>query len=416
MQYFNILFSMFNEMAPYLLLGFFFAGILHVFIPQSIFSKYLAKDNLFSVFAAALFGVPLPLCSCGVIPAAMALRKEGASKGSVISFLIATPQTGVDSIIATYSLLGLPFAVIRPIAAFMTAIVGGFISNIFIEKEQDSKEINSVISCNSGIMTTGSKITAALKYGFVDIIRDIGKRLIVGLLIAALITYFVPESFFSLFAGNTFLSILFVLALAIPMYICATASIPIAIALMIKGFSPGTALVFLMAGPATNIVSILVIYKILGKRSLSLYLGSIIFGAVSFALIIDYLLPAQWFNVSLMNEMVNCHNTSFPLFKMISGFILFGLIINSFIMNYFSNKKNINIPGIYSYKVDGMHCEHCKNSVIMLLKKIDGVKSVKVDLKNGIVYIEGNIEEANIEESISSLGFVYKGKIKTDAM
>ncbi|MEA5000942.1 MAG: SO_0444 family Cu/Zn efflux transporter [Endomicrobiaceae bacterium] len=410
MQYFNILFSMFNEMAPYLLLGFFFAGILHVFIPQSIFSKYLAKNNFSSVFTAALFGVPLPLCSCGVIPAAMALRKEGASKGSVISFLIATPQTGIDSIMATYSLLGLPFAIIRPAAAFITAILGGVVSNIFTRKEESFKEEMPVVSCKIETKTAGNKIMSALKYGFVDIIRDIGKRLAAGLLIAAMITYFVPESFFSFFAGNTVLGILFVLALAIPMYVCATASIPIAIALMMKGFSPGTALVLLMAGPATNIASILVISKILGKKSMALYLGSIIFGAVSFALIIDYFLPAQWFNVSMMHEMVNCHNASFSWLKIISGSVLFALIINSFIMNYFTGKKNrVVVTGTHAYKVDGMHCEHCKNSVIASLKKIDGIKSVEVDLKNGIIYVEGNVEEAKIKDAVNSLGFVYKG-------
>ncbi len=410
MQYFNILFSMFNEMAPYLLLGFFFAGILHVFIPQSIFSKYLAKNNFSSVFTAALFGVPLPLCSCGVIPAAMALRKEGASKGSVISFLIATPQTGIDSIMATYSLLGLPFAIIRPAAAFITAILGGVVSNIFIRKEESFKEEMPVVSCKIETKTAGNKIMSALKYGFVDIIRDIGKRLAAGLLIAAMITYFVPESFFSFFAGNTVLGILFVLALAIPMYVCATASIPIAIALMMKGFSPGTALVLLMAGPATNIASILVISKILGKKSMALYLGSIIFGAVSFALIIDYFLPAQWFNVSMMHEMVNCHNASFSWLKIISGSVLVALIINSFIMNYFTGKKNrVVVAGTHAYKVDGMHCEHCKNSVIASLKKIDGIKSVAVDLKNGIIYVEGNVEEAKIKDAVNSLGFVYKG-------
>lgn len=410
MQYFNILFSMFNEMAPYLLLGFFFAGILHVFIPQSIFSKYLAKNNFSSVFTAALFGVPLPLCSCGVIPAAMALRKEGASKGSVISFLIATPQTGIDSIMATYSLLGLPFAIIRPAAAFITAILGGVVSNIFIRKEESFKEEMPVVSCKIETKTAGNKIMSALKYGFVDIIRDIGKRLAAGLLIAAMITYFVPESFFSFFAGNTVLGILFVLALAIPMYVCATASIPIAIALMMKGFSPGTALVLLMAGPATNIASILVISKILGKKSMALYLGSIIFGAVSFALIIDYFLPAQWFNVSMMHEMVNCHNASFSWLKIISGSVLFALIINSFIMNYSTGKKNRGVvDGTHAYKVDGMHCEHCKNSVIASLKKIDGIKSVEVDLKNGIIYVEGNVEEAKIKDAVNSLGFVYKG-------
>jgi uncharacterized membrane protein YraQ (UPF0718 family)/copper chaperone CopZ len=410
MQYFNILFSMFNEMAPYLLLGFFFAGILHVFIPQSIFSKYLAKNNFSSVFTAALFGVPLPLCSCGVIPAAMALRKEGASKGSVISFLIATPQTGIDSIMATYSLLGLPFAIIRPAAAFITAILGGVVSNIFTRKEESFKEEMPVVLCKIKTKTAGNKIMSALKYGFVDIIRDIGKRLAAGLLIAAMITYFVPESFFSFFAGNTVLGILFVLALAIPMYVCATASIPIAIALMMKGFSPGTALVLLMAGPATNIASILVISKILGKKSMALYLGSIIFGAVSFALIIDYFLPAQWFNVSMMHEMVNCHNASFSWLKIISGSVLFALIINSFIMNYSTGKKNRGVvDGTHAYKAEGMHCEHCKNSVIASLKKINGIKSVEVDLKNGIIYVDGNVEEAKIKDAVNSLGFVYKG-------
>jgi uncharacterized membrane protein YraQ (UPF0718 family) len=140
-----------------LLLGFFFAGILHVFIPQSIFSKYLAKNNFSSVFTAALFGVPLPLCSCGVIPAAMALRKEGASKGSVIPFLIATPQTGIDSIMATYSLLGLPFAIIRPAAAFITAILGGVVSNIFTRKEESFKEEMPVVLCKIKTKTAGNK-------------------------------------------------------------------------------------------------------------------------------------------------------------------------------------------------------------------------------------------------------------------
>ncbi|MDD2523980.1 MAG: permease [Endomicrobiaceae bacterium] len=411
MQYLYILFTLLNEMAPYLLLGFFFAGLLHVFIPQSIFSKYLSRNNFFSVFAAALFGVPLPLCSCGVIPAAMALRKEGSSRGAVISFLIATPQTGIDSIMATYSLLGFPFAVIRPIAAFVTAILGGFVSNIFLKKEKDDENNGIFPTCDIGMTVAANKILAALKYGFVDIIRDIGKRLILGLLLAALITYFVPESFFSIFAGSTVLSILFVLLLSIPMYICATGSIPIAIALMMKGFSPGTALVLLMAGPATNIVSILVISKILGKRSLIFYLGSIILGSIIFALIIDFLLPSAWFSLPLMTDMVNSH-TSFYWIKVFSGIILLVLIINSFIVNYLSNKRVAgNIIGKSSYKVDGMHCENCKNSIIKFLKKIDGVESVEVNLKDGIVYIKGNPEEVKIKETVSSLGFLYKGKI-----
>jgi len=411
MQYINILFSIINEMAPYLLLGFFCAGILHVLVPHSIFSQYLAKNNFLSVFFAALFGVPLPLFSCGVIPTAMALRKEGASKGAVISFLIATPQTGVDSIIATYSLLGLPFAIIRPIAAFITAIFGGSITNLFVKKES-LNNTSYVVSCDNSIKpVVNNKIKAIFKYGFVDIIQDIGKWLILGILIAGLITYFVPTSFFHTFAGNPILSIVFVLILSIPMYICATGSIPIAIALMLKGISPGAALVLLMAGPATNIASILIIGKVLGRKSLVLYLTSIIFGAVSFALIIDYLLPADWFTLSVMHNMSSPHNSFFWL-KVSSSIVLLILIVNSFILQYFPVHVGSYASGITAYKIDGMHCNHCKVNITKILKEIKGVKSIEVNLKDGIVYIEGVVEEIKIKEAVSSLGFEFKGKVK----
>lgn len=411
MQYLNIVITLFNEMAPYLLLGFFFAGILHVFVPQSVFSKYLSKNNFTSVLTAALFGVPLPLCSCGVIPTAMALRKEGASKGSVISFLIATPQTGVDSIMATYSLMGLPFAIIRPIAAFCTAVFGGFFSNMFIKKEKQDI-IEPQITCADSLQPGfKSKIKEVFKYGFVDILQDIGKWLIVGILIAGVITYFVPESFFRLFSDNLFLSILFVLMLAVPMYICATGSIPIAIALMMKGISPGTAFVLLMAGPATNIVSILIIGKVLGRKTLVLYLISIIAGAVSFALIIDFILPSNWFALNITHEMLhNHHGCSFFVLKAVSGILLFILIANSFILKYFSNKKNA--AGKNAYKIDGMRCNNCRINLIKLVKDINGVISAEVDLNLGILYIDGNPSEEKIKKAADSLGYVFKGKIK----
>ncbi len=411
MQYLNIVITLFNEMSPYLLLGFFFAGILHVFVPQNVFTKYLSKNNFASVLTAALFGVPLPLCSCGVIPTAMALRKEGASKGSVISFLIATPQTGVDSIMATYSLLGLPFAIIRPIAAFCTAIFGGFFANIFIKNEKQDK-MEPQITC-AGSVQTGfkDKIKEVFKYGFIDILQDIGKWLIVGIFIAGVITYFVPESFFRIFAGNLFLSILFVLMLAVPMYMCATGSIPIAIALMMKGISPGTAFVLLMAGPATNIVSILIIGKVLGRKTLILYLLSIIAGAVGFAVIIDFMLPPKWFVLNITHEMLhNHHSGSFFLFKTLSGIILFILIANSFILKYFSNKKNLK--GKSAYKIEGMRCNNCRINLIKIVKEIDGVTSAEVDLNFGILYIDGNASQEKIKEAADSLGYVFKGKIK----
>ena len=298
--------SLINEMSPYLLLGFFFAGVMHAFIPGMVYNRYLGGKGFKSVFYGALFGIPLPLCSCGVLPTAMSLRKQGASKGATASFLISTPETGVDSIIATYSVLGLPFAVIRPVAAFCNAIMGGWLINKFGDKDEVVPVDASAKTCcchhkqeethHEGFL---GKMREALRFGFVEMIEDIGKWLVIGLVIAGLITVFVPDEFFALFRGNTQLSMLLVLCIAIPMYICATGSIPIAVALMMKGLTPGATLVLLMAGPACNMASILVINKTLGRKSLVLYLVSIITMAILWGHVVDYLLPAEWFQMAL---------------------------------------------------------------------------------------------------------------------
>ncbi|MBR6374693.1 MAG: SO_0444 family Cu/Zn efflux transporter [Alloprevotella sp.] len=333
-----------NEMSPFLLLGFLFAGLLHAFVPSKFYTKYLSKRNFKSVVNAALLGIPLPLCSCGVIPTAMSLRKEGASKGATTSFLIATPQTGVDSIFATYSLMGLPFAITRPIVALITAIFGGQITNL--TDKSDSEETNSLeekeehccchshkeepkeehccchdkaeeseghcCHCEEEIpqnATLMQRFGIALRYAFVDMMEDIGKWLVIGLVIAGLITVFVPQEFFAIFADNTWLSMLLVLAISIPMYVCATGSIPIAVALMMKGLTPGAALVLLMAGPAANMASILVIQKRLGTRTLLAYLISIIGGAIAGGFVIDYLLPREWFTSTLVQQGACCEAT-----------------------------------------------------------------------------------------------------------
>ena len=298
--------SLINEMSPYLLLGFFFAGVMHAFIPGMVYNRYLGGKGFKSVFYGALFGIPLPLCSCGVLPTAMSLRKQGASKGATASFLISTPETGVDSIIATYSVLGLPFAVIRSVAAFCNAIMGGWLINKFGDKDEVVPVDASAKTCcchhkqeethHDGFL---GKMREALRFGFVEMIEDIGKWLVIGLVIAGLITVFVPDEFFALFRGNTQLSMLLVLCIAIPMYICATGSIPIAVALMMKGLTPGAALVLLMAGPACNMASILVINKTLDRKSLVLYLVSIITMAILWGHVVDYLLPAEWFQMAL---------------------------------------------------------------------------------------------------------------------
>ena len=334
-------FTLINEMSPYLLLGFLLAGLMHAFIPGMVYSRYLSGHGFRSVLYGALFGIPLPLCSCGVIPTAMSLRKEGASKGATVSFLIATPETGVDSIIATYSLLGLPFALIRPIAACCNALMGGLMVNAFADEKEGqevSEEDTKSCCCHSHEKPTTfmKKIKEALQFGFIEMMEDIGKWLVIGLIIAGLITVFVPDSFFTIFRGNTLMSMLLVLCIAIPMYICATGSIPIAVALMLKGLTPGAALVLLMAGPACNMASILVINKVLGKKTLIVYLISIITMAICWGCIVDYCLPQEWFMTGMMAKA--CHEAEGTSWFNIGCTILLTLLLLNVLRLHFSHK------------------------------------------------------------------------------
>lgn len=340
-QYNNMqeVFALINEMSPYLLLGFLLAGLMHAFIPGMMYSRYLSGHGFRSVLYGALFGIPLPLCSCGVIPTAMSLRKEGASKGATVSFLIATPETGVDSIIATYSLLGLPFALIRPIAACCNALMGGLMVNAFADEKEGqevSEEDTKSCCCHPHEKPTTfvGKIKEALRFGFIEMMEDIGKWLVIGLIIAGLITVFVPDSFFTIFRGNTLMSMLLVLCIAIPMYICATGSIPIAVALMLKGLTPGAALVLLMAGPACNMASILVINKVLGKKTLFVYLVSIITMAICWGCIVDYCLPEEWFQTGMMSKAC-CEAEGTSWFNIGCTILLACLLLNTLRLHFF---------------------------------------------------------------------------------
>ncbi len=426
-----------NEMSPYLLLGFLLAGIMHEFLPSTLYTNHLGKNNFRSVFLSALFGVPLPLCSCGVIPTAMGLRREGASKGATVSFLIATPQTGVDSIIATYSLMGLPFAIIRPIAAFLTAILGGTLVN----KVEASSPLplwgsapkqNNQEGKNKTLPQRGS-LEGAFSYAFVEMMEDIGKWLVIGLVIAGIITAAVPDSWFTAFQGNTLYSILFVLLFSIPMYLCATGSIPIALALMMKGLTPGAALVLLMAGPASNVASILIINKVLGRKTLAIYLFSIITGAIVFALGIDYLLPSEWFTAPL-SYMQECCMEQPGWFSVLCTILMLLLLANAL-----SPKKllgghhhchchdceenaqcsMVNAEGVASWKrersgndqcsmeikVNGMTCHHCAANAQKAIASVEGVTKATVSLDEGMAYVEGDFNAEDIRKAVESIGF-----------
>ncbi len=292
------------EMAPYLLLGFGVAGILHVLIPRSAVFKHLAKNDLASIVKASLFGIPLPLCSCGVIPVAAQLRKDGAGKSSVLSFLTSTPTTGVDSILATYALLGPLFAVIRPIAALFGGVIAGATYNL-AEKETPGTQSTDLSCALCGREQPHShsftrKIKEMVAYGFHELIADVWKWLALGIILGGGISYFVPASLIESYLSNSFISYSLMLLLAIPMYVCATGSIPIAATLIIKGMSPGAGLVFLIAGPATNTATLSFVAGKLGKRASAVYLATIAVTALCFGLLVDFIWLSSGKDVALI--------------------------------------------------------------------------------------------------------------------
>ncbi|MFC1643823.1 SO_0444 family Cu/Zn efflux transporter [Candidatus Omnitrophota bacterium] len=282
-----------NKMSPYLVFGFLVAGVLHIFIKTETVSRHLGKSSLLSVIKASLFGIPLPLCSCSVIPAAMSLRKEGASRGAVLSFLISTPTTGVDSIFATYSLLGGLFTVYRIIASFVTGVLAGILSNLLLKEpapvvENKPEECKFCRSEEKHTHSVLYKIRGVFTYAFGDLLKDSGVALLVGIIIGGAISYFLPESFIETYLGSGMRAMVIMLLVGMPMYVCATASIPIAAALMLKGMDPGAALVFLVAGPATNTVTMMVVGKNMGKGALAIYLGSIMGGSIGLGMVLSW--------------------------------------------------------------------------------------------------------------------------------
>jgi len=404
-----------TEMAPYLMLGFFFAGLLHLLFPKKKVRKYMGQNNFRSIFNAALLGVPLPLCSCGVIPTGISFYKHGASKASTVSFLISTPQTGVDSIFVTYSMLGLPFAIIRPIVAFITGLFGGLVTKkIDPEKAEKNFENNE----NGDELPRGfiPGIKEMFRYSFIEFLQDISNWLIIGLLIAALISVIVPNDFFADKIPNDFIGMLIILVVSIPVYICATASVPVAAVLMLKGLSPGAALVLLMAGPATNAATITMIGKVLGKKSLIGYLGAIITGALLSGLFIDYFLPPGWFRVSEHFSHMGHDHSMLPFWlKAGSAFILTLLMINGYIQKYLNTRKMStldNVPSGFSteymktIQVGGMTCNHCKANVENSIKSSEGVTNATADLVTGKVIIKGNsFDLEKIKLGIESIGY-----------
>ena len=394
-----------REMAPYLLFGFGVAGVLSVLISAETVERNLGGRGLMPVIKATLFGIPLPLCSCGVIPVAASLRRHGATRGATTSFLLSTPQTGVDSIMVTLGLLGPVFAVFRPLVALVTGLVGGALVNI-VDRQGDSGE--DIERCHQACCTGDAgtnKTLRAANYAFVTLPRDIGRALLVGLLAVGLISAFVPHDFFAGAIGTGIGAMLVMMLLGLPMYVCATASVPIAAALMVKGVTPGAAFVFLMTGPATNAATITTIWKVMGRRTAVIYLGTVAVMALLAGVTLDLILVNAPSGGEIgMGWMLPGY------VKTAAAILLLAVLAYAFLKPAHSIEESAQTGNTSSQQValtiGGMTCTHCQSSVKRALLECDGVAEAQVDLKSGQAIVRGaTLQSEALADSVAKLGF-----------
>jgi len=422
--------AMLVEMAPYLLLGFSMAGLLSVLISPRLVERHLGNRGLVQVFKASLFGVPLPLCSCGVIPVGASLRQHGAGKGATTAFLLSTPQTGVDSIAVTYALLGPFLAVVRPIAALLTGFLGGGLVYALDRDGNDpAAEEDATVACSSesGCCTVDEEprrktLLDGLTYGLVTLPRDIGRALIVGILLSGVISALVEPRALESALGSGIWPMLAAIAVGIPLYVCATASTPIALSLIHAGLSPGAALVFLIAGPATNGATVTTLWRVLGRRSVVIFLLTVAVGALATGLVVDSLVASE---VVGPNAMVPAVVSGSPAhdhhgdtggvglwFRRGCAVLLMLLLVNALWPQPQpmgrGDLEMKTMPGgeTLELTVTGMRCNGCVESVTRALTECEGVEDATVDLTAGLASVRGiGFDRTVLADKVRALGF-----------
>ena len=434
---------MLAEMAPYLLLGFIVAGLLSVFISPEWVERHLGGSRFGQIFKASLFGVPLPLCSCGVIPVAASLRRHGAGKGATTAFLLSTPQTGVDSIAVTYALLGPFLAVFRPLAALLTGFFGGGLVHALDRDDTPPSSAADALeeaggSCGDGCSSDaesgsccedtgggdrtvrgGSRLSEALHYGLVTLPRDIGKALVVGILLSGMISAVVEPAALERVLGGGLLPILVAMAIGVPLYVCATASVPIAVAMIHAGLSPGAALAFLISGPATNGATLTTLWRVLGWRSMVIFLFTVAVGAVGSGLLVDGavasgLVPSSAIVTTADAADAHHHHqqgiTALGLLQHGSAVALLLVLANALRPRRRAEGPEEAIlrdsEESTELRVVGMHCNGCVQSVERALGECDGVTGVEVRLEEGRAMVRGrDVSRAELDDAVRSLGF-----------
>ncbi len=393
------------EMAPYLLFGFLVAGALSVLISPEAVERHLGGGGMWPVVKATIFGIPLPLCSCGVIPVAASLRRHGSSRAATTAFLLSTPQTGVDSILVTFSLLGSVFAVFRPLAALVTGVVGGWLVTLLGSDKENATE--PAPRCDDPCCSDDDRhgrLNRAIRYGFVTLPQDIAKPLFIGLAVAGVIAALVPDDYFAGILGSGLLAMLVMMLIGLPVYVCATASVPVAAALIAKGVSPGAALVFLMTGPATNAAAVTTIWKVTGRRTAIIYLGTVALTALAAGTMLDYVFAIRSATAAPgMPWML-------PGFvKTASAFVLLGVLGAAVVRPLFGRAPTAlseQSAGTAALVITGMTCNHCVLSVRRALLECAGVESAQVDLRTGRAIVRGtDIDVRALCSAVEQLGY-----------
>ncbi|MEG2062777.1 MAG: permease [Kiritimatiellia bacterium] len=396
------------KMSPWLLFGFFAAGMLSLFFSPEFVSQRLGKRAGWRaiVWAVAL-GVPLPLCSCGVLPVTAGLRKGGAGKGACAAFLISTPQTGVDSFFATASLLGWAFALIRPLMATLTGLVGGvLVDRLDREPPPVAVTAQSVVGKKAPWRV---QFRGAMRYGFGLLFGDIAPALLLGLILSALIMVLIPANFFDHpILGSDWVAFPLMLLIGIPLYVCSTASIPVALALMAKGISPGAALVFLIVGPAMNGASVTMLFNLLGKACTAIHL-SVIAGAAVLAGVGLNVVQSRWKvlpDYASQTAVAEGHPATGVLESVcavvLMGLLLYHLALHPLLKRWRKRSCGASVAG-QRLRVSGMTCDHCRATVRELLEHSPRITAVAEVAPDSFI-VEGELPET-LAADLHALGF-----------
>ena len=400
-DFINEVSNLFVEIAPYLILGFIVSGLLYMFTSKEMITKNVGTPGFMSVLKASILGVPMPLCSCGVIPVSTSMYKRGATKGATLSFLISTPQTGVDSILLTLNQMGPQFAIIRPIVALITGVIGGMFGDLISDNDYKS-------TANVKHKHEPKNLLDGLKYSFITLPQDVIKPLIKGIIISGFISILLPNDFFASYNLTGITAMIIIAIASVPIYVCATASVPIAMMLISKGLEPGAAFVFLMAGPATNAATISVIINSLGKKIVYVYISVIFISSIIFGLLINAFLDPNSLPMNMHHG--HSHNIIWNIFSQlsVSGMIIITgyTLFSQFKGQSKNDVSNLNQSVDLSIIIKGMTCNHCKETATEAINSCHGVEDASIDLESGEALINGtNLDEKEIIKSINSVGF-----------